>query len=518
MTVVRRVLPAVVVAAILAGVAFVLLSQHKAPPQYKIVLDNAFGLTQSADMRVAGVKVGTVSNLDVQRSTARAVITVDIKRTDFGRLHADATCRVEPQSLIGEYFLNCEPGKARKILPSGSTLPVSQTSGTIPPDLVLDVMRMPERQRLGIILTELGAGLAARGPALNATIRRAIPALNETDKVLRLLAGERRTLRSLTRDADTVLTRVAGNSDGVARFVSTARDTAQASASRRRELAGTIQRLPRFLRELRPVLRDLGTTAREQTPALRDLRASAPAFTQMLRRLGTFADAATPAFAALGDAAAAGRSAVRAARPTISAVRDLADRSTGPATNLRIVGEHLEDRNFAVEPNPASPGGKGFTGLEAFLQYPFLQSQAVNIYDQRGYMLKLNVLVNECSRYTNAAGALRDPARAKKCSAALGNGAPPLTASPQTTTRARSHHASRKTAGAAPQQSQPQPSTPSAPSVPSLPPVTTPKPPSLPPLPKLPDLPKPQLPQTQAPQTPQSSSGAKELLDYLLGS
>jgi virulence factor Mce-like protein len=516
--IVRRVIPAVLVAAILGALAFVVLSQHKAPPQYKIVLDNAFGLTQSADMRVAGVKVGSVSNLDVQRSTARAVITVDIKRTDFGRLHADATCRVEPQSLIGEYFLNCEPGKAKKILPSGATLPVSQTSGTIPPDMVLDILRLPERERLGIILTELGAGLAARGPALNATIRRAIPALHETDNVLRLLAGERRTLRSLTHDADTVLTRVAGNSDGVARFVSTARDTAQASASRRRELAGTIQRLPRFLRELRPVLTDLGIAAREQTPALRDLRASAPSLTQMLRRLGTFADAATPAFGALGDAAAAGRSAVRAARPTISAVRDLAGRSTGPATDLRIVGEHLEDRNFAVEPNPASPGGKGFTGLEALLQYPFLQSQAVNIYDQRGYMLKLNVLVNECSRYTNAAGALRDPARAKKCSAALGTGAPALRASPQTT-HTRSHHASKKRADAAPQQQKPPPSatTPSAPSAPSLPPVTTPKPPSLPPLPKLPDLPKPQLPQAQTQQQPPPSS-AQELLDYLLGS
>src|SRR3954468_22221568 len=312
MTVVRRVLPAVIVAAALGAVAFLLLSQHKAPPQYKIVLDNAFGLTQDADLRVAGVKVGSVSNLDVQRTTARAVITVDIKRTDFGRLHADATCRVEPQSLIGEYFLNCEPGRAKRILPAGATLGVSHTSGTIPPDLVLNVLRLPYRERLGIILSELGAGLAARGPDLNVTIRRAVPALQETDWVLKLLAGERRTLRTLTRDADTVLTRVADNSGGVARFVSTARDTAQASADRRRELAGTIRRLPRFLREVRPVLRDLGTAAQQQTPALRDLRISAPTLTTMLRRLGGFAGAATPAITALGAAAETGRSAVRA--------------------------------------------------------------------------------------------------------------------------------------------------------------------------------------------------------------
>ena len=63
------------------------------PPTYKIVLDNAFGLTQGAELRVAGVKVGKVTSLDIQRRTARAVVTTEIERTDFGRLHADATLK-----------------------------------------------------------------------------------------------------------------------------------------------------------------------------------------------------------------------------------------------------------------------------------------------------------------------------------------------------------------------------------------------------------------------------------------
>jgi virulence factor Mce-like protein len=513
--IVRRVIPAVVGALVVAAIVFVVVSSSSKPPTYKIVLDNAFGLTSGAEMRVAGVKVGKVTKLDIQRKTARAVVTTEIERTDFGRMHSDATCRVEPQSLIGEYFLNCEPGKAKKILPPGSTLPVSQTSGTIPPDLVLDVMRLPERERLGIILTELGAGLAARGPALNATIRRAIPALNETDKVLRLLAGERRTLRSLTRDADTVLTRVAGNSEGVARFVSTARDTAQASADRQRALAGTIQRLPRFLREARPVLRDLGTAAREQTPALRDLRVSAPSLTTMLQRLGTFTSAAEPAITALGEASVSGRAAVKAAQPTIAALRSVAGAAPEPAANLRIIGQHLDDRSFAIEPNKASPGGKGFTGLEALLQYPFLQSQAVNLYDKRGYMLKLNVLITECSRYTNADGVRSDPARAKRCSAALGNGAPALPAATRRRShkaRPRHHHAASKPSTSSTPRA---PSAPSAPASPGTP--TTPSLPGVPPLPHVPSLPTPTVPQLPpAPKAP-SAPPVNTLLDYLLG-
>ena len=43
-------------------------------------------------------------------------------------------------------------------------------------------MRRPYRERLRIILDELGAGVGGRSDDLNETIRRASPALRETDR------------------------------------------------------------------------------------------------------------------------------------------------------------------------------------------------------------------------------------------------------------------------------------------------------------------------------------------------
>ena len=54
-------------------------------------------------------------------------------------------------------------------------------------------MRRPYRERFTILLSELGAGLAARGPDLNETIRRAVPALRQVDRLLAILAEQRRT-------------------------------------------------------------------------------------------------------------------------------------------------------------------------------------------------------------------------------------------------------------------------------------------------------------------------------------
>jgi ABC-type transporter Mla subunit MlaD len=196
--------------------------------RYTVVLDNAFGLTEGSDLRSAGVVIGKVEKLDVQRSTARALATIVITRPSFAGLRSDVFCEVKPQSLIGEYYLDCDPG--RKQDPAPRTIPVEQTGGTIPPDLVLDILRRPARERFGLILTELGVGLTARGEDLRTTLRRAVPALRETDKVLSILDANSKTLRQLTRDADTVLAGLARNRRDVARFISEAGDTTQISA------------------------------------------------------------------------------------------------------------------------------------------------------------------------------------------------------------------------------------------------------------------------------------------------
>ena len=63
--------------------------------------------------------------------------------------------------------------------------------------------------------------------------------------------------------------------------------------------------------------------------------------------------------------------------------------------------EHLNDRKHAVEKDPRSPGGQGYTGFEAVLQWVFDQTKAINIYDKNGYILKVNLFHSKCSDYQN---------------------------------------------------------------------------------------------------------------------
>lgn len=400
---VRVLVAAVLAAAVVVG-GLALAGSGSKPTTYKIVLDSAFGLVSGADFKVGGVAVGSISDLDVDRRTARAVVEVEVSEATagFGGLRESAECTVKPQSLIGEYFVDCQPGTDGRLLDAGDTVPVEQTRSPIPPDLVLNVMREPIAERFRIIFSELGVGFAARGDDVQQTIRRALPALATTNDVLALLAEKRRTLASLSRESGQVLQTLGRRREDVGDFIVAARDAAAATVARRAELAEGVRRFPAFLAQLEPTMRDLGTAAGAQAPALADLRAAAPSVTRLLDTLGPFAEASEPAVQTLGEASLAGRTAAREATSLVDRLRELGERSPEPANNLDVILDHLDDRRFAVEEDPDSPGGKGYTGLEAPLQYIYDQSLALNIFDQRGYALKINLNAGKCREYTTA--------------------------------------------------------------------------------------------------------------------
>src|SRR6478736_9400897 len=131
-------------------------------------------------------------------------------------------------------------------------LPVTNTHSPVDVDLLGDIGRLPERQRLTIILNELGAGLAGRGSDLREVIKRANPALQELEKVLSILASENDVLARLAVDSDRALGPFARVRERVADFIVQSNKVAQASAATRGALAQNLKDFPPFLEQLGP--------------------------------------------------------------------------------------------------------------------------------------------------------------------------------------------------------------------------------------------------------------------------
>jgi virulence factor Mce-like protein len=399
----RRILVAVALvlgAAVFAVIDGAAASGPTAVGTYRIELDNAFGLVDGSELKVAGVPAGTIQSIDLDQKTLHAVVTVHVSEGGFGTFHSDAFCESRPQSLIGEYFIDCQPGASGPELAPGSTIPVTHTQSTIPADLLQNVLRLSYRQRLALIINELGAGVAGRSGELKAALRRAVPALTETDNLLKLLADDSGTLQRLTVNSDAVVTALANNRRQVARFITEANNTATAVAAQHADLQSTLHQLPGFLEQLRPAMAKLGTAAAANQPVLANLDVSASQLSLFFQNLTPFSRAALPAIRSLGRASVTGKAAVRAAAPTVQDLKAFAKPTPELAQNLSIVLHDLDDRHRAVERDPRSPGGKGYTGLEALLQYVFNQTLAINTFGPFGHLLAVDAFVDpKCSPY-----------------------------------------------------------------------------------------------------------------------
>lgn len=361
--------------------------------QVRAIFDNASFVVAGEDVKVAGVKVGAVDSLDVS-DDKKAVIVLDIAEKGFTPFHSDARCTIRPQSLIGERYVECTPGSDTEpelqVIPDGEDgagehlMPLARTSSPVDIDLVNNILRLPYRQRLALIINEFGTGLAGRGEDLNEAIHRANPALRETDRVLAILARQNRTLADLAADSDAVVEPLAERREDVSHFVVAANETGKATAERAADMERTLERLPVFLRELDPLLRDLGAVADASTPVLEDLETAAPDLNRFTRQLGPFTRAGAPALVSLGEATEIGRPALVEAYPTVNKLAAFADNSRPVGRNLDRLTESLDETGT----------------IERVMDFLFFQMMAVNGFDGVSHYLRAGLITNLCSAYS----------------------------------------------------------------------------------------------------------------------
>jgi ABC-type transporter Mla subunit MlaD len=413
----RRALSALVLlAALAAAVMFTGASEEAKGKRYWVEFDNAFGLVEGGDLKIGGVRAGTVNKFELTDTEPyKVAVEVEVSEPGFDALRTDSECRVRNQSLIGEYYVDCEVGKAKELIPENGTIPVERTSSSIPPDLIASVMRRPYRERFRLLLSELGVGLAGRPEELNEVIKRAHPALKEVNETLEILDRQNETIKDFITDADRVSAAVEPKKEQLSRWAQEAMETAEIQASRADSLQAQWNKLPTFLGELRPTLAQLDATATEQIPFLRRMHAAAPDFHRLLVALEHFSNASRGSTRALGEMAVVGNKALTESAEEIAELRELSEDAPRLAKPLRQFLQTIDDRERSVDDDPlhaslappapdktAAQEGEGFTGMEALLNYVYWQTLGINGFDQLSHFLRIVLLRNDCSAYQNA--------------------------------------------------------------------------------------------------------------------
>jgi phospholipid/cholesterol/gamma-HCH transport system substrate-binding protein len=95
--------------------------------QLRASFDRIDGLANGADVRIAGVKVGTVTDSRIDPESFAAVLTFKVDRSL--KLPTDTSAEITSEGLLGGKYVSLVPGGSDKLLADGGR--ITETQGSV---------------------------------------------------------------------------------------------------------------------------------------------------------------------------------------------------------------------------------------------------------------------------------------------------------------------------------------------------------------------------------------------------
>lgn len=105
---------------------------------YQVIgkFDRVDGLAEGSDVRMSGIKIGTVVSQELDKRTYLAVLTMNVQNDV--KLPRDSSIRIASNGLLGDKYLSITPGAEDEMLKPGGE--ITHTQGSV--DLLSLVGRM----------------------------------------------------------------------------------------------------------------------------------------------------------------------------------------------------------------------------------------------------------------------------------------------------------------------------------------------------------------------------------------
>ncbi len=329
----------VVVSLIVVAVVYVAFNANRRLPfedarEVTIELPSADRLAVTNDVRIAGVRVGQVKDVQAVRGaaglppTARA--TLKLERS-VGALPADSTVKVRPASILGTSYVDLTLGTSARTLAAGEPLSLARAERTVDLTDLLDTFDRSTARSAQATLSSVGDTLAGRGPSLNRVQAGLADLLPPLQRVSRTLAAPS--------------TRLSAWVDSYAAFIRGLRPVAPQLATLLDGGSTTFAAIARENRALDAAIRAAAPAERATTVGLTRLQPSLDGLSEVFTGL-------RPAVARLPGALREANGTLAAGAPPLRALpalatrldqtlRELGRRSREPATrgSLRKLGD-----------------------------------------------------------------------------------------------------------------------------------------------------------------------------------
>jgi phospholipid/cholesterol/gamma-HCH transport system substrate-binding protein len=273
-----KLLGIVVIAASMAAIAFAFVSHKGLPGRNYTYAKLAFervppGLRAGSDVRVRGQRVGQVHSVRFDNGPQ-----LELQLSGGIELYKDATARVRSRSLLGQKYVQIDPGTPAAGQLGDAVIGKDRTATVVDIVDLVDTFDDATRRALHTALLQTGTGAAGHGPDLNDLIAASPDLLADLNLTGRTLTAEETRLVAFLATAERLSGRFNGREAELERLIGQMGDTLLAVATDGgKPLADTVHKLPAALDALTPALSDLGAAAAALGPAIHDLGPAAAA-------------------------------------------------------------------------------------------------------------------------------------------------------------------------------------------------------------------------------------------------
>ncbi|HXM86497.1 MAG TPA: MlaD family protein [Solirubrobacteraceae bacterium] len=312
---------------------------------------------QGQAVTIAGAKIGEVDSVDLRQGVA--VVTMKIT-PKYARLYRNATMLLRPKTQLQDIAVEVDPGtpSAGK-LPSGSTLPLSQTAPNVNFDEFLSSLDAETRAYLQELLAGAGGALKNNGKAFSATLKRFDPTARAIQQISAQLESRHANTARAIHNFRLLMEALGGKDKQLAELVDASNAVFATFAQEEQSVEQTLKLLPGTLEKSRTGLGKLAKAAHVLGPTLHELEPFAKSLGPANDATRTLAKTTTPIIEKEV------RPFAREILPTINEIapdtKELSEAFPKLATSFGVLNEFFNELAY----NP----GKGQGGFLFFLDW-----------------------------------------------------------------------------------------------------------------------------------------------------
>jgi phospholipid/cholesterol/gamma-HCH transport system substrate-binding protein len=229
---------------------------------------------QGQTVNIAGVEVGDVTKVELERGTA--VVTLSIQERYADLIHDDASLLLRPRTGLQDITVEVDAGSPDSpTVEDGDTIPVSQTQPNVQPDQILATLDGDTQAYLKLLLQGGAEGFGGHGKQLSAGLRRLEPFARDVAKINGLLSARRQNIRRSIHNFRLVAEELGQNDTQLAEWVDSSNAALRAFANQEASIRQTLREAPSALRETQRALRSSNRFSLASAPALRKLTPAA---------------------------------------------------------------------------------------------------------------------------------------------------------------------------------------------------------------------------------------------------